>query len=423
MQFLHPEVFYMLLIPLVLLIVLILTNNNNMKQYFSKDMIDKLSVSNGTIGKTSRNVMFFTTIILFIVALGRPVVNQKDQELKQQLIPIVIALDVSKSMMATDIYPNRISLAKLKLKEIIKLASNSTIGVVLFAKDSFILSPVTEDFISLNYIVDNLDTNLNFNNGSNIYATLEATAHMLEEFKVKNLIILSDGGNNNEYTDELEFVKEKNIEIYSIGLATKDGSPIPNDNGGYITDNNGNIVTVKLNSSIKNLSLKSGGGYIDFSLDNSDVEAIINRINIQSKKEELNSTKVRTYTELFYYPLGFAVLILFLSFISLPTLKNSSNIVVVFILISLYQDKGYADFFEFETIEKANQLYQDKNYKDALKEYEKLKPSNQSIYNKANSLYKDGKYKEAEKLYNKIDTQDKELNAKKFHNLGNNFVK
>ena len=80
---------------------------------------------------------------------------------------MVIALDVSTSMLAEDIYPNRISLAKKKLQQIIESANNTTIGVVLFAKDSFILSPVTEDFISLKYIVDNLNTDLDFLNGSN----------------------------------------------------------------------------------------------------------------------------------------------------------------------------------------------------------------------------------------------------------------
>ena len=283
MQFLYPNVFFVMLMPLILLIVLILTSKDTMQRHFAKSILDKLSVGGKSLNKTTRNGLLFITLLLFIVALSRPVINQKEQNIKQSLIPIVIALDVSKSMMANDIYPNRIELAKKKLKEIINLSKNSTIGILLFAKNSFILSPVTEDFISLNYIVNNLDTNLEFSNGSNIFAVLEATSHMLSDYKVKNLIILSDGGNDNGYEKEIEFALKNKIAIYSVGIATSQGAPIPTKNG-YLTNKNGDIVTVKLNESIKNLSLKTQGGYIDFTLDNGDISAIIAQINKQSKK-------------------------------------------------------------------------------------------------------------------------------------------
>jgi len=411
----------MMLIPLILLIILVLTSKENIQQHFSKEILKKLSVGGNTIGKMTRNGLLFITLILFIISLSRPVINEKEQNIQQSLIPIVIALDVSKSMMATDIFPNRISLAKKKLKQIIEISKNSTIGVVLFAKDSFILSPVTEDFISLKYIVDNLDTNLDFVNGSNIYSTLEATKYMLEEFKVKNLIILSDGGNDNEYTKELEYVKENNIDIYSIGLATKKGSPIPDKNG-YLTDKNGNIVTVKLNESIKNLSLNSAGGYIDFSLDNQDVIAIIDRINLQSKKEELTTQKIKTYTELFYYPLGLALFVFLIALSSIPTSKHIISFLFLCLFVTL-PTNSKAEIFEFKNIEKANKFYDDKSYKKSSDEYRKISSSPQSFYNLGNSLYKEGQYKEAMETYSKVITQNKELEYQKLHNIGNSYVK
>ena len=424
MTFLYPEVFYMMLIPLILLIVLVLTSKNTMEKYFSKDILEKLSVGGKTLDKNTRNGLLFFTLILFIVALGRPVVNQKEQDIKQKLIPIVVALDVSTSMMATDIYPNRISLAKEKLKQIIALSQNTTIGVLLFAKDSFVLSPVTEDFISLNYIVKNLETNLNFPNGSNIFATLDATNYMLEDFAVKNLIILSDGGNSNDYKDEIAFAKNKNIAVYTIGIATKKGAVIPKKEGGYLTDKGGNIVTVTLNESIKKLALETNGGYVDFSLDNSDVKAIIDRINTQSQKEELSVQKFKTYTELFYYPLGLGLFFLLLALTSVPTNLFKKNI-AVFFLIGLYcfPSKVDADIFNFQTIEKANQFYKDKKYQEASNEYRKLPTTAQSFYNLGDALYKDKKYQEALDTYSKVVTEDTELERKKLHNMGNSYVK
>ena len=424
MTFLYPEVFYMMLIPLILLIVLVLTSKNTMEKYFSKDILEKLSVGGKTLDKNTRNGLLFFTLILFIVALGRPVVNQKEQDVKQKLIPIVVALDVSTSMMATDIYPNRISLAKEKLKQIIALSQNATIGVLLFAKDSFVLSPVTEDFISLNYIVKNLETTLNFPNGSNIFATLDATNYMLEDFNVKNLIILSDGGNSDDYKDEISYAKSKNIAVYTIGTATKKGAVIPNKNGGYLTDKDGNIVTVTLNESIKKLSLETNGGYVDFSLDNSDVKAIIDRINAQSQKEELSVQKFKTYTELFYYPLALGLFFLLLALTSVPTNIFKKNI-AVFLLIGLYcfPLKVDADIFNFQIIEKANQFYKDKNYADASNEYRKLPNTPQSFYNLGDALYKEKKYQEALDTYSKVVTEDTELERKKLHNMGNSYVK
>jgi len=423
MSFLNPNVFYMMLLPLILLIILVLTSKEIMRQYFSLEVIKKLQVESGILSKNTRNVLFFIILILFIIALARPVTNKTEQNVKQQLIPIVIALDLSKSMQANDIYPNRVSLAKQKLKAIIQKAKNSTIGVVLFAKDAFILSPVTEDFISLNFIVDNLDTDVNFPNGSNIFATLESTKFMLADFKVKNLIILSDGGNNNEYKNEIEFAKNENIAIYSIGLATKKGSAIPVENG-YLTNRSGNIVTVKLNDSIKNLALKTNGGYIDFTLDNSDVDAILNRITAQSKKENISNQNIVTYTELFYFPLGLALFLLLLVFSSLPTLKKQTkSVIVVLTLIYSLPINLYSFEFEFEKIEKAKDYYEKQKYDKAENKYRELGATPQSLYNLANALYKNGKYKEAIDIYSKVISEDKNLEANKLHNIGNSYVK
>jgi len=426
MEFLHPNVFYILMIPLVMLFILLTTSKSGIDKYFSQEILEKISVKSGIIDKKGRNFLYFMVLLLFIVALARPVIDKKEQNIKQNLIPIVIALDVSKSMLATDIFPNRISLGKKKLEGIIKYAKNTTIGVVLFAKDSFILSPVTEDFISLQYIVNNLDTNVNFANGSNIFSLLEATKYMLEDFKVKNLIILSDGGNDSEYAKELEYAKENNIVVYSIGLATKSGAPIPNETG-YITNKNGDIVTVKLNESIRQFSLKSGGGYIDFTLDETDLKAIIDRINRESKKEELNLQKIKVYTELFYYPLALGLFLLLVALSSFPDsgFKNKNHISsFVFICLIVFIPKtSNAYTFNFENIDKANQAYKNKEYNKSSDSYRKVSQNSESLYNLANSLYKEEKYEDAVNMYNKVVTSDKELESKKLHNLGNSYVK
>jgi Ca-activated chloride channel homolog len=424
MQFLNPNVFYMMLIPLLLLIILILTSKEMLEEHFSKQMLEKLRVGNSVFSKKGRNVFLFLTLIFFIIALARPVANEKNNDITQKLIPIVIALDVSRSMQVEDIYPNRIEFAKKKLKSFIAHAKNATIGVILFAKDSFVLSPVTEDFLSLNFIVNNLDTNINFPNGSNIFATLEATKYMLEDFNVKNLVILSDGANKDNFEEELSFAKENKIDIYAMGIGTKKGAAIPDGKNGYLTDKDGNIVTVKLNDNIKELATKSGGGYIDYTLDDSDIKAILERINLQSKKETLTKQNIKTYTELFYFPLAFGVIFLLIALSSIPSFHKKENIVAVFVLILLSSlpISSYAYEFDFEKIKKAKELYKEKKYNEAADQYRAIRTTPESLYNLGNSLYKEKKYDKAIDMFSKIVTDDIDLEAKKLHNLGNSYV-
>ncbi|PLY08111.1 MAG: hypothetical protein C0625_02690 [Arcobacter sp.] len=158
-----------MLVPVLFLMFLIITNKDSFQKHFSQEVLAKLSISNRHMGKTTRNILFFMAIILMTIALARPVANEKDHSFKQEVASIVVAIDVSKSMLANDIYPNRLTMAKQKLLDIIDNSKKNAIAVILFARSSFILSPVTQDFNSLKILVDNLDSGMNFDNGSNIF--------------------------------------------------------------------------------------------------------------------------------------------------------------------------------------------------------------------------------------------------------------
>jgi Ca-activated chloride channel family protein len=368
-----------------------------------------------------KNSILVFSLIFMIIAIARPVMNKKEHKIKEELIPIIVAIDVSKSMLASDIYPNRLELAKQKLLKILQTSKNSAIGVVLFAKSSFVLSPVTQDFTSLTFLVKNLDKGLNFDNGSNILSTLEASNDLLEDYNSKNIIILSDGGNKDNYKKEIDFANENNIKVYTIGTATNKPTPIPSKDG-YLTSSDGKIVTVQLNKNISSLSLKTGGGYIDFSLNDNDISAIVNDIYSQAKKEFMNSTKIKTYTELFYYPLGLSILLLFLSFSSFSSNKNRS-VVVLLLLSSLFTQNSHADILDFKTLKEAKESYNKKEFNKSEELYKKANKNEQASYNLANSLYNQKKYKEAQEIYKNIKTQDKNLQYKSLHNLGNSYVK
>lgn len=415
-----------MLIPAFILMFFIITKKNSFDKYFSKEVLEKLSVSNQYFSNKARNITLFMSLIFMIIALARPVANEKNHESKQELNAVVIAIDVSKSMLANDIYPNRLEFAKKKLLDIIEQSKTNALGVILFAKSSFLLSPITQDFTSLKILVENLDTGINFDNGTNIYSTLETTEKLLKDFKNRNLILLSDGADKKDFSEEIEFAKKKNINIYTITTATKKGSAIKLQDGNYLVDKNGNIITVKLNENIKKLSLETNGAYINYSLDANDITQVLNEINSKSQKQEFEEKRFKTYTELFYYPLGFGIFLLLIAFSSLPKpmLKSKKNIVSIFLLaFCLNNEKLNAISFDFQTIEEANKAYNEQNYNKAANAYKSVKKSEEASYNLANSLYKEGKFKEAINEYKNIQSDNKDLNYQKLHNLGNSYVK
>ncbi len=424
MQFLYHNVLLLMLIPIFLLMFLIITNKDSFEKYFSKETLNKLSVSNKYMTKTTRNILLFISIILMTIALARPVAQEKEHSFKQEVSSIVIAIDVSKSMLANDIYPNRLALAKQKLLDIIQLSKKNALAVILFAKSSFILSPVTQDFNSLKILVENLNTGTNFDNGSNIFSTLETTNKLLKDYDNKNLLLLTDGGNSVEYEKEIKFANENKINIYTIALATKKASPIKLENGEFLTNKDGLIVTVALNEKIKKLSINTNGGFINYSISNADIKEILSDIDKKSSKKELESKKFKTYTELFYYPLGLALFILLIAFSSLPKFKSKKvvNTIAVF-FISFITTNLDAEVFDFQTIEKANNYYKQENYKESTKNYKKVANTSEANYNLGNSLYKEKKYKEALNTYKNVTTTNQSLEYKKLHNMGNSYVK
>ena len=145
-----------MLIPSFILMYLIITKQSKLSSYFSKNALEKLSISNQYFSNKARNITLFLSLIFMIIALARPVTNEKINDVQSQLNAVIIALDVSKSMNAIDIYPNRFEFAKNKLLTIIDSSKTEAIGVVLFAKSTFLLSAVTQDFSSLKQLVNKL---------------------------------------------------------------------------------------------------------------------------------------------------------------------------------------------------------------------------------------------------------------------------
>ncbi len=416
MQFLYPNVLFFMLIPTILLAFFITTNKKNIEKHFTKEALNKLQVSNKFLSQTSRNILFFIAILLMIISLSRPVLDKKEKQIQQETTSYIVALDVSKSMFAQDLSPNRFAFAKTKLLNFIEHSKDKEIGIILFSSSSYILSPLTYDTTSLKELVNNLNSSIKLENGSEISTAIKTASKLLKNKTNKNLVILTDGTDKQDFQEEITLANSLNINIYTLGIATNKKSVIKIDENQYLTDEKGNIVTVSLNQEIKQLSLNTQGAYINFTFNNSDIKQILQVID--EKKEKNDIKKYKVYTELFYFPLALALLILLIAFSSLPKLKYLS-----FVLLLSISTKSEASLTDFKTIDKATILYENQNYKEASKEFKKVAKNSEAHYNFANSLYKEKKYKEAIKEYKKVVTSNEELEFKKLHNLGNSYTK
>jgi len=426
MHFQHPEFLYYMLPPLFILFGLLLTQKSSQESFFSEEVMSKLRVSANTLTLKARNGLFFMMAVLMVIALAGPVIDEGKVEIKAKSADIMIALDISDSMLAEDVYPNRLKLAKQKALELLRLAPDERVGVIGFAKNSYLVSPLSFDSAAVAFLLRALDTNSITEKGTNFLSMLDVVDNSIKKESKKYLLILSDGGDKEDFSEEISFAKEKNIAVFILGMGTTKGAPIKKANGSFIKQN-GEIMVSKLNENIKELATATGGVYIQSLNSDADIKAMLSEIESHSEKKELKSQEISRFIPLFYYPLGLALLILLIATSSMSK-REKVNLPSLFILgLLIFNTQNVnAGVLDFMELEKAKKAYEAGKYKESEKVYSEYKKSSQNAetnYNIANSLYKQGKFKEAIGSYEKATFDDKTKRAKNFSNLGNAHVK
>jgi Ca-activated chloride channel family protein len=425
MSFLHPKILYYLL-PLVLLLFGFLLSQKELHEtYFTKEVMEKLRVSANSFSLRVRNIFFFLISLLLVFALAGPVIKEGKVEVKAKSSDIMIALDISDSMLAEDIYPNRLKAAKEKAMELLKFAPNERIGVIAFAKNSYLVSPLSFDHNAVGFLLRQLDTTSITEKGTNLLSMLHVVDKSIKKESQKYILILSDGGDKDDFSEEIAFAKEKKIAVFVLGMGTIKGAPIKRKDGNFIKQN-GKIIISKLNENIADLATKTGGVYIQNVRSDEDIKTMLNEIEKHSVKRELKSEEVERFEPLFYYPLALAILLLLIATSSMYKRKNS--VVAIFMLLSFfsYDIKLHAGVLDFMQIKNAKKAYEAKDYNNSAKIYEnyaKKSNNDESYYNAGNAMYKEKKYNKAIKSYEKSSFKDADKEAKKYANIGNAYAK
>lgn len=422
MSFLHPEFLYYMLPLLLLVFTFILRKKDFKVEFFSEEVMSKLRVGTNTLSLRGRNTLFATISILIVIALAEPVIKDGQVEVKLKSADIVIALDISDSMLAEDVYPNRLKFAKEKAMELLRIAPNERIGIVAFAKNSYLVSPMSFDHSAVAFLLQQLSTDSITEKGTNFLSLLGVVENTIKTRQKKNLLILSDGGDLGDFSAEIAYAKDKNIAVYILAIGTQKGAPIKKEDGSFITYK-GEVVISKLNVNIVDFSIATGGVYIESMKSSQDIKTMLHEIEISSEKKELKSEVIKKFIPLFYYPIGLALILLL---VAMSSLQRVSPLILVIVGLTTFQSESKAGLLDFLDLKEAHKAYLDGNYTQAEKKYSQYAHdtnNSQSYYNLGNALYKQNKYDEAIETYKKTNFDNNISQAKNKANLGNSYVK
>ena len=427
MSFLNPQALYFLLPLLFIFFWFLLTKKEAQGHFFSDEVMNRLRVGTNTLTIKTRNVLFFFIGILIVIALGNPVIKDGTITVKAKSADVMIALDISDSMLAEDVYPNRLKLAKNKAMELLKTAPDERIGVIAFAKNSYLVSPMSFDHSAVGFLLRQLNTNFITEKGTDFLSLLDVVDKSIKKESKKYLLILSDGGDSNDFSKEIAYAKEKNIVVFILGIGTKKGAPIKKEDGTFIKFN-GEIIVSKLNENISELATSTGGVYIQSVKSNADIKAMIREIESKSEQKELKSEEVQKFIPLFYYPVGLALILLLIATSSMAKREKMQipSVFILFVALLSINPHAKAGLLDFMELKEAKEAYENGDYEKSAKLYSKYAQSSkkgESYFNEGNSLYKQGKFDKAIESYQKATFNDDISKANKFANIGNSFVK
>ncbi len=271
----------------------------------------------------SRPIVKFSLLIialaLLIVAVARPQFGQKEKTIKRQGIEVVVALDISNSMLAEDVAPNRLDRAKQVLSKMMDNMVDDKVGLIVFAGEAFTQLPITCDYVSAKMFLNTISPSLISSQGTAIGASLHtaiASFGSVENEVGRAIILITDGENHED--DAIAAAKkayEMGIQVYVVGIGKPDGAPIPKlGTNDYIKDRNGQIVVSKLNEEMCQQIAQAGHGiYVRCDNTNTAMRALQNELN-DLATAELESTVYADYNEQFQSFVLVALLLMVVEF-------------------------------------------------------------------------------------------------------------
>jgi len=371
-------------------------------------------------------------LVLLVVAVAQPVMVQSPTK---QTIPahsIVLALDLSASMKAEDIKPNRAEASRETIKLFLDQNRDDQIALIGFTINPLLLSPPTIDHSLVSVALESMKSEYILTKGTDLKKLLEKVAKFPDH--EKKLILFSDGGD--EVIDEalINFAEEEKIKVVIVAMATEQGASVTTKEGSLLRDKEGHIVVSKFNRGVHQLAEQSGGILIDFDTPQETAQKIQSWIEKQKVLKEGLERETHDYFELFFIPTFLALVLLFLS-----ATRFSLKVVALLALLHINvqaeelikkESWGSVDFsptstqnsgyFDLYYLTQAYKTYGNKDYNSTLEELNKIEtPTLESQLTLAHAYYKLEKYKHAKSILKTIKTTNPKIKQQLLYELGN----
>lgn len=293
-HFAYPERLYLLLlIPFLVVIYIISVRIKRRKETYlaERPLFRQLTPLHSTLRPTVKFALFCLSIAFCIVMIARPQYGHSTDTETKKGIEVVFAIDVSKSMLATDVMPNRLERSRLLVSTLIDRMQDNKTGLIVFAGEAYPQMPISNDHISAKLFLDNITTDMVSLQGTNIGAAIRlASKCFTQEKGVGKAIVLITDGENHEggALEEAKAAAKEGKHIYVMGIGNPEGANIPT-NEGLLTDNSGETVVTRLNSDMCQEIAKAGNGAF-YHLDGSSLAQ--DQLKQDLLKLQRNETKI-----------------------------------------------------------------------------------------------------------------------------------
>lgn len=325
-RFALPEYFWALLLIPALTALFVFSRIQRvkaLKKYGEPEILKLLMPNVSGIRPVIKFIIFMLALALFIGGLARPQFGSKLKKVKRQGVEIVIALDVSNSMMAEDIKPNRLERAKRAIDRLISKLKDDKIGLIVFAGDAYTQLPITTDYNSAQLFLSAVGPEMVPKQGTAVGAAISMAQRSFSpaEESSKAIIIITDGENHeDDAVSAAEEAHKAGIVVHAIGMGLPQGAPIPVATGGqgeYRRDREGNVVITRLDEiTLQKISAAGGGIYLRANTAQVGLDDLFDEIN-KMQKSEMEARSFSEYEEQFQYFFAAGLILLLLEYIIL----------------------------------------------------------------------------------------------------------
>ena len=327
-RFAHPEFLYLLFVLPVLVLYYVYTSlqkRKAIKRYGNPQLLAELMPDVSVKSPHLKFALSFAAIAVMIFVIAGPQFGTKLETVKRQGVEIMVCLDVSNSMLAQDVSPNRLEKAKQMLSKLTDGFTDDKVGMIVFAGDAFTQLPITSDYISAKMFLASISPSMVSTQGTAIGAALNLAARSFtpNETSDKTIIVITDGENHeDDAVGAAKAAAEKGIHVNIVGIGDPKGSPISIDGtNNFMKDNEGNVVVTKLNEQMcQEIAAAGNGMYVRADNTNSALKALQKEVE-KMNKTEMDSKVYSEYDEQFQ-SLAWLALILLIVEVLLLDRKN-----------------------------------------------------------------------------------------------------